>query len=506
MRIKLNNNYFSVNNPFMRNKNKKQQFLYIVFRKYISLRLLLMGVFPRIFPVNEGKKNIWEDFDARRFHIDNSARYGMDSNRNQKVAAEFNLERLILFELFPKEQYESIYNGIRRFAMKHGKIHSIYSAKLRNEFNSIHAFREGSFQSLIVMSIGNNDRLIDVVKTIEFEMIVATNSLCCLTAKIEISNELKQNLSEYITGDVITNIDIVSTDDVRWYEFEKFGKTENSGSTEKLIIQSEIINEVKWRIIKSLRKFVPGLILSSNDINVPSISCFVSNVDNNDYPEFWNTILLGKEFCDFTKDYSGCLAWARYDSNLNYIYNNRGSWENGIIPYYLQYYLYDFLIADTIIDALRKKHLIINDKIQTLKRKRIDKWLEYKLKLDMELQYLIRFIYEYKPNKNKYKNFIRWEKSKQPIIEEFNYNNNKGIEELKRQHESLITLYKSNTDYRYAEESLRIQKMTLTTTYLSIMVAIIALILSVQVGMRLDSSYENIASILQRLITSIVYK
>ena len=242
-------------------------------------------------------------------------------------------------------------------------------------------------------------------------------------------------------------------------------------------ILEEILTDIKWKVSSLLSSYIPKMILFSHKVNLPSITSFRTNIDGNSYDEFWESIDVNPRHCDFLENFSGCLAWGTASTNPKYIYSQHkqlDSLSSMILAHDIDIYVSPYLVADAVDKDFRKQLRIFSEKMNHISKKGTKHWLKIKIKFDATVLYYSRFINEYQNKKNELPKFIRLSKRKIPIID-ISYKNIKNrIDEDRKLYKTIMSLFQSNADYRNLNTNLRIQKIILTSTIISVAVAIIS--------------------------------
>lgn len=221
------------------------------------------------------------------------------------------------------------------------------------------------------------------------------------------------------------------------------------------------------------------MILSSNKINLPSVSSFHTNIDRNSYSKFWQSFGVSPELCDFTNDYSGYIAWGVATKNISYIYSDTRELYSKILAVDIDLYLCQYLIAAVVNDDLRKHLVDFSKKMCAITNRNIKHWLKLKIQVDSNLYYYARFIDEYHIKDIEFNEFVCLRKEDNPIINSYYDNMNTTTEETQKLYANIMRLFQSNSDYRYIKENYKIQKLVLVGSGISILVAIIALFVTV---------------------------
>lgn len=214
----------------------------------------------------------------------------------------------------------------------------------------------------------------------------------------------------------------------------------------------------------------------------PYICSVYTNVDGNSNLEFWSSVGVNSYFCDYSQDYSSCIAW-RSDGAPFFIRGNTQSIESSILNSYkahhISHTLCFYLVPNTVINLLRKNLTKFSKKIATLKRKGITKWLKVRVDMDSSMFYLMRFVEEYTIEDNSF-DFKQYSniKRERPLVSKLFSNLNRRISRSKALYKSISSIFNSNIDYRNAKSNYHLQKIALIVSILSMLVATAALVVT----------------------------
>lgn len=466
-------NNYQIDNPYQYKEPLKYTFMRIAFNKYKKIKISLADKFPKIFPLKEWQENMWGRASFPFNDGDNSVEFVINNKSNTREQAFFNLEFMHLLELIPKEQLDAVIRGIDNFKSKHCSNSMFDRFEKTAEYFKVY-WSGTAFTLLGSMSIRKDSDLYPYISQITFKLINITNSFCALSVSLLLNSDLKGDISKFITSNVKNKINVSGFENKKWYQFTNLGNGYRSGKIIKHELLEEILTDIKWRVSKKLFGYIPMMVLSSHKINLPSITSFETNIDGNLFGEFWESLNVSPQRCDFIENYSGCLAWGAMKTNLTYIYSRSNDIYSSILAVDIDKYVCSYLIANEVDRDFRKKLVVFSKKMTSIAGKNIKHWLRLKIKMDTSLLYYSRFISECQIKEAKYSRFVRLDKSKEPIIQSYEETINNRIDEAQKTYQSIMSLFQSNADYRNLKESYKIQKIILITTIISVIVAIIS--------------------------------
>lgn len=340
------------------------------FLKYKKARINFAKNFPNHFALKDWQQNIWEyDFSLCE-NDNNAAEYGLNSKTHAKEPACFNLEYFHILDCVPKEQFDGLLRGIKKFKKKHGG-NSLIDRELR-EADYFSMFYSGeAFSLLTTMSIRKESCLYPYIAQIGFSVVNITDSFCCLCMTTVLNKDLKNSLIQFITSNVKSSRDVAGYENKKWFQFRNMGNSERPGTVIKPELLDEILTDICWKLTKEVDKFIPCMILAKHKVSLPFVPAFSTNIDANTFPDFWRSLDIRPEFCDFTEDYSGCITWGRQNS-IFYIY---GLHQNGdylfssILAHDIYRYLGRYLIAESVNNVLRRALVDLSKEMAALKGK-----------------------------------------------------------------------------------------------------------------------------------------
>lgn len=198
------NNYV-IDNPHQHKEPFRYTFMRSAFNKYKELKIALSEKFPNKFPLKEWQKHMWKTsypFDDG----DNSAQQAINPTTNTIDEAFFNLEFIHILELIPKEQLDVITAGIDGFKSKHcsNRLDRLESADHFKVYWSGEAF-----SSLGSMSIRKDSDIYMYISQISFSLINITNSFCVLSIMVQLNNDLKSDISNFITSHIDNKVEVL---------------------------------------------------------------------------------------------------------------------------------------------------------------------------------------------------------------------------------------------------------------------------------------------------------
>jgi len=445
---------------------------------YKYTKKLLAHKFPEFFKLKIWQIHMWDHEFSLFQNYNNAAEYGINNKHHIEEPAYFSLEFLTIMEMIPKEEFELIRLGIAKFNNKHGSGSSIFPDM--GESTYFNMFESGEAFSVIgAIGIKKNSFLYPHVVQINFEVINISNSFCCLSMMLILNKEFKNDLSKFITSNVKHERNVSGYENKKWYQFKNLGNDDRPGSIIKNQLLNEILLDLSWKIAKEVHKFIPSMILTSHRVSLPLVSSFCTNIEANTFQEFWESIDIRPQFCDFTLDYNGCITWGRRSDIIFYVYgaNKNNDFYSSNLATDIDKYLCNLLVTQSIDKDFRHILVTLSKKMSSIKNKNIREWMKLKLKIDTDIYYYMRFISEYHSNDLNYDNFVRIQQGKivSPFINLLYNNLNSSVQDTQKLYSTIDNLFQSHLDFKNVKENYKIQKLSLSATIISVTVAILSL-------------------------------
>lgn len=467
---------YVINNPFYQNEPLKHIFMKNVHLLYRKTRIK----FARFFPLTDWQKLMWED-DSIPFDTNSNEATTVNSDSND-TSPVFRIENIEIMELIPKEHMALLQNEIKKFCGKNCK--SGLFDSFSHDTNFFSEFNEGfAFQQLGSFLIKERSSLFKYISQIHFSVENLSDSFCCLIIHLYLNKNLQKKINIFVINSVGEQVKITGYEENKWFQFKNLTYGHYSGTIYKCQLLNDIIADIAWNVCKVIYRNVPIMLLHSQKTLPPHICSVYTNIDGNSNFEFWRSVGVSSHFCDYTQNYSACIAW-RSDGPPFFIYGNTQDAKSAIlnpsIAYHSAQTLCFYLIPNTIVNLLRKNLTKYSKNIAGLKHKGIKKWLKLKVDMDSNMFYLMRFINEYTVSDNSvdFKNFVNI-KGEPPFISKLFSGVNGKIERGKSLFNSISDIFQSNIDYRNAKSNYRLQIIALIVSVLSIFIAVIAIIISV---------------------------
>lgn len=394
----------------------------------------------------------------------------------------YKIEFIHMIDYIPKENMERFRKEINKFKKKHGGF--AYPTD-ETETEKLGEFMPGCFiKNQYSIGIKETSPVHKYISSIYIGFQELTTSLNTVIYTIQIQKNIVETINEIFLAEFK---DYYYWDDnnLKWFEFWKMGWAYCAGDIYKQTFINDYVKSLKWKVLKILRKTLTVYLAGENEV-LPSVTAYETNIDGNTSPRFWYSInVKSPKSCDFFKDHSGCINWENREESLDYIYRKTGRKDWFVLPKDIRYYYSQYLIRNTIIKStyakVGKYMATINS--FNIKYHPLKKWLAFKTDAEKETLY--------------YKRFYNEQKSAMYDSSDFDYifeNINNGIEGsisknmIKRQCEAVqnagevlkqtLEYIDTNIEYRSSTENYRIQRNTLNITFLSMIVATLALVIS----------------------------
>lgn len=468
---------YIINNPFYDSEPLKHTFMRNAYLVYRKIRTCL----AYFFPLSEMQKILWENDHIPFASKPNAATTVTVNTGDESNSPHFIVETIEVMELLPREHIGRLQNEIKKFHKRNckpGLFDSFsHSTSFFNEFNEGEAFQQlGSFL------INDRSSLFKYISQIHFSIVNLSDSFCCLIMHLYPNKELQKKIDLLSVSSMDEQFKITGYEDHKWFQFKNLTYGQYSGSIYKCQLLNDIFADITWNICKVVYSSIPNMLFHSQKMLPPYICSVCTNVDGNSNSEFWSSVGVNSYFCDYSQEYSSCIAW-RSDGAPFFIRGNTQSIESSMLnssrAYHISHTLCFYLVPNTVINLLRKNLTKFSKKIATLKRKGITKWLKVRVNMDSSMFYLMRFVEEYTIEDNSF-DFKQYSniKRERPLVSKLFSNLNGRISRGKALYKSISSIFNSNIDYRNAKSNYRLQKIALIVSILSMLVATAALVVT----------------------------
>lgn len=472
-------NGYMANNPFVKTVPLKHRFMSWAFLTYRKWRIFL----SRWIPLQDWQIHMWENGHKGDFEQQNNALYSREVN-NTNAQLFFHLEIISILELIPKEQMDDVIAGIGKFRYKHGN-NNIYDLH-GGDATYFKKFHDGdAFTNLGNLSIKNESKLRKYINQIGFQTINISESFCCLNILIHINKEIKDDLTSYAISNVPNQRRVSGFEGKRWYQITELGSGTSSGGIHKSETVETIITDIKWNVMKEVARFIKPVLFQSQSTDSPCVCSILTNIDGTHIQnkEFWWSLNVEPGFCDFYNNDTAFIAWRNRHTTPFFIYSRDETNDLYHKSEHLSHHIGDelcsYLIASKVDQLIREKLTNYSFELSKHRRKNARHWLKSKVKADINMFYEARFLNEYKYmiEDEYFSDFTNF--NKQPIILLHYKNIQKRIDKTKVFFESVNNLYKSTIDYKNAESLYGMQRVSITISMISAIVAVVAIVVSI---------------------------
>lgn len=224
----------------------------------------------RLFPLS-AEEEMYNSFRRRRS-------IKKEPNSPENIEESFFTNKFIhMFDFVPKENMERLIREISQFKKKHVK----GSGGIGDEderASKLKSFFSGSFQ-MPVYSFGIKEQssLHNYISEIHIGFQELTASINTVLYTIVLNRKLISKLNKICIDD-IDDYFVLSTRNWKWYEFYKIGYATYSARIYKAEFINACIKDIKWNVIKTLRKNITFYLIDNQEI-LPSVNVYHTNID-----------------------------------------------------------------------------------------------------------------------------------------------------------------------------------------------------------------------------------
>lgn len=469
---------YVINNPFYNSEPLKYTFMRNAYLVCQRIRTYLTYS-PSL---SETHKVFWENNHIPSNSKSNAATTVTVNTSDENNSPHFIVETIEVMELLPKEHIGRLQNEIKKFYKRDCKTPPLYSFGDSTSF--FNEFNEGNgFQLLGSFLINDRSSLFKYISEIYFSIVNLSDSFCCLIMHLNLNEELKKKIDLFSVSSMNEQFKLTGYENYKWFQFKNLTYSAYSGSEYKCQLLNDVFADIIWNVCKVVYYSIPNMLFYSQKMLPPYVCSVYTNVDGNSNSEFWRSVGVNSHFCDYTQEYSSCIAW-RSNGAPFFIRGNTQLTKSPIKfnlsrGYYISHMLCFYLVPNTVINLLRKNLTKFSEKISTLKQKGITKWLKVRVDMDSTMFFLMRFIEEYNIEDNSF-DFKEYSNIKRTpsLVFKFFSDLNRRISRSKALYKSISNIFNSNIDYRNEKSNYRLQKIALIVSILSMLVATAALIVT----------------------------
>ncbi|MFI3326335.1 MAG: hypothetical protein R3Y35_09200 [Clostridia bacterium] len=287
----------------------------------------------------------------------------------------------------------------------------------------------------------------------------------------------------------------------KWYQFIYVGKGSKSGNKYKSKIINDVIEDIKWNVLKEVSRYISDMLFTSSIQNAPSITCIKTNICGNENSKFWQSVGVDNRGCDFLPKYNGCISWWT-KSNPYYIYSAKDSNhtdDNHFMSLEINKFTNECLAISAVCDITRKKISCFAKDFLKINRKKALKILKLKTKFDNNIFFESRVLSEYKYNSSEDFEGLYGVplngKNNKPILQILCEDLNFTVEKTKDFYSNSKNLYENNISYINTTINFKIQRRAVLFTVISAIATIGSLLLAI-------SSNENLLYYLKEIISN----
>ena len=462
-----------------------------VYRMSLSnhITIMLNGIFinflkllRRLKRISKSQERYLEIFECDRdFSSDLS---NSPSTTYDSKAPFYNIERITVSELIPKEYANSTYKGLERFQKK-------YSSRGIFDFNHemgsyFDSFNDGyAFSNIITFKVNEKSCLKNYIRTISFCFVNATDSFFVLNVSADLNKDFSEAMSKYATKNVEEFSEKKVLLNTSWYEYKRATIATHSGEGIKSKTIEQVVADLRWRLIKEIGKYVKHMCFFEKKIIPPGLLTVESNIDFTSNDLFWHSVGIYEHHCDRYNDTNLYLSFDFSDSLIlvNH-YNdeeNKNSGETRIISHHLGEYLANYLVANKVNNNIRNELKTYSEKISKIRLKSTKKWLKVKRNMDAALFYDVRYISDFSEPYvdtclDKFRSCVDNTQSHTLSGYAALFEKTSKTNAL---YNNLLELYQSNISYKTTASNDRLQRIAIVISIISIIIACVSVAVTV---------------------------
>ena len=470
---------YVIDNPHYIDKSFKERAVIQTHRLYKYVRIKL----KRVIPLKAWQTIHWRD----------SLPVGQMLNsftNNSSEEAYFSAEHLHYFDYFPKEKYNEVIAGVKKFYFSNrSKTHIFGRFDPRWPTQNAQELEEGfCWSNLCNLAIGESSLLHNIASHISFSLLNITGSYCGIIISVTLSQELTNKFSQFALSSIPDRQEHFVPSDFKWARIAFLGVGQ---SNVKSSIFYDVLDDVIWRVSRLVAKSIDSLILHKEKCKLPTITTINTNIVHSlnsihekDADEgkqnwrFWSSVGVMPNLCYFFNDNTACISLG--EKHIVYLYSadnkadNRGFDVNSHIAYDdISQWFCSYLLVESVTKNIRRKLSDIQSKMPE-PMKKTKKWIKLRLMVEQNTFYEKRFISEYKKPAQHELEFIGMPTSIVFLYE----NSEKRVLDTMKLFSDITQPIIACADSINTLVNYKMQYIALWTGVISVLIAIIALLIA----------------------------
>lgn len=436
----------------------------------------------KIIKEDDIEKIILDGYERSAFLNNYDESNGVPINTKGNTPLFYIIEYINIPEIFGKENLDDLKQGLNKFSKKHASL--LFGEQyVKKDFNFIEIFDDFDFKILIAtFRIKETSILKKYIDAIEIHVQGLTASLGIINFKLYLNKKMQNILNQVALCNQKSYKTVGYSKDKKLYQFRQLGCNEISSERYKNKIKTVIEDEIKWRVLEEINKFVP-LLLYRTKRSDRAISVYKTNINGNGFHNFWKSIGIEVNACDFLLDYTGCISWENiFSKDIYYIYTPKKNTLTDIYAHDIeQAYIDKLLCCLSITEAVDKLSTQYAKEagILTKYNRKVREWLKLKETMENQLILFKRFLKEIDFNEQRGCG-VKFEEIQNRCIhtKEIEQIQGENIEKSKRTLESIMNIVNANLEAFSFTSNYKLQKTTLITNAFSAVFALIAIFIS----------------------------
>lgn len=483
---------YIANNPYAEKRPSKHILMEYAFRIYKKARISI----SRYYPLAPWQIHTWTEKGDLFFNKEsNAAKHCLLGETNPF----FEISYLSIMELVPKEAMIEVRRGINRFKAKHAQKGGSFAYD--HSIDWFEAFNDGTAHiTLDSFAIHEGSKLFPYVAQMAITAINLSSSFLCLNIKIILNKQLVKRISDYSVSNVPAQFHYCGFEQKRWYEFRHLGQGYSSGNNHKFKIIDHVLTDIVWKTSRLLYRYIPSLCFISSKNLPPHICSFKTNIDGNRNKSFWQSLDIESRLCDFTPDLTAGIIFCRNGCPFFIYTEPEKSYDtisrNRIMAYDISDCFCDDMICSKVISTIRNVLSKYSKRI-ALKNTKLKRWLKLKVQLDTETFFFVRFLREinstnFESDASEYM-FINL-RDTEALSLQISHGLKSSVDKAKQLYADIVELFQNHIDYKSNQHNFKMQKLDVRTAVISLLIAIIALFVSLFTS---DTFTNNIITLIQ---------
>lgn len=454
---------------------------------YKTLRLRV----KRLFPLSEYEKYRFDD-DSFLKKESADMPQGFDYIKKESVDGFVKLDYIDFYDYLPKEDLPKFIKELKK-SVRRNKITPFGAFRSRENIDRIDNFGRyydgQAFTHILSVCFCKNEKLQQSCSDISVSLRNLSATFLLVQYRIYITKDFNAKIEEVCKAKYFGYTTVYRRFNTPWYAVKKFGSSSHIGNNVRQEKIYTLVSQLKWEIFKEIRKTF-SVRFWEDRIFAPTFETYSTNIRPSKEQrnlEFWDSISFDR-VADYAPTYNACVCWDyKHGKNegIRLAAFCGGNYsKDDYLPEIVHHDISDiygvYLTAFTLEYVAERDIAICNKKISKVIRKaKTSSVLRVRVAVERKLYYCYRFILEFSGKSIDHddaKAFRHQFYKKGSVSSRSLEGISKGIKETKVQIDNILKLLNDAAEYRSSESNIKLQRIMMIVTILSLFVALSSII------------------------------